>query len=196
MSLSNKLGALGVLIFDVMEGGLEGVSRSAAALLLTLRYYPNTTVTQFAEVAGITEPTAVRVLDGLARRGWLERQVRIGRTTPLLLTRRGKAQAQSLQAARLRAMDRLLAVLNERERITFEQSLDAILAAATTSRAFARTTCRLCDHPKCAGPLCPIGSRATELEQSSRTLSARRKINAVGARREATKNRLDRLGRA
>ena len=111
MTLANKLGALGVLIFDVMDGELQGVSRSAAALLLTLHYYPNTTVTQFAQVAGISEPTAVRVLDGLARRGWLERQARIGRTTPLLLKCSGKAEAQALQTARRRVMDGILAAL-------------------------------------------------------------------------------------
>jgi DNA-binding MarR family transcriptional regulator len=175
MILANKLGALGVLISDVIEGELSGLSQSAAALLLTLHYCPSITTTRFAEVAGITEPTAVRVLDGLTRRGWLKRQSRIGRTTPLLLTGAGKAQAQSLQAARLGAMRRLLGALAEQERITFERSLDTILAAATTSRAFARTTCRLCDHAACAGRLCPIGARATELEQTPRKLSGRRR---------------------
>jgi DNA-binding MarR family transcriptional regulator len=166
MLSSNKLGAFGVLICDAMENALNGLSPSAAALLLTLYYRPSVTITQLAEVAGIAQPTAVRVLDGLARRGWLERQSRIGRTTPLLLTGAGKEQAQSLQAARLRGMDRLLAALPEQDRITFERSLDTILAAATSSRAFARTTCRLCDHAACDGPLCPIGTRATQLEQT------------------------------
>ncbi|MFI4986780.1 MAG: MarR family winged helix-turn-helix transcriptional regulator [Alphaproteobacteria bacterium] len=165
MTSPNKLGAFGVLISDAMEGALGGLSPSAAALLLTVHYRSSITITQLAEVAGIAQPTAVRVLDGLARRGWLERQSRIGRTTPLLLTDAGKTQAQSLQAARLRAMGRLLAALPERERITFERALDTMLAAATTSRAFARTTCRLCDHAACVGRLCPIGTRASELEQ-------------------------------
>lgn len=166
MLFSNKLGALGVLVYDAIEGVLDGLSVSAAALLLTLHYRPKLTITQLAKVAGISQPTAVRVLDGLARRGWLERQSRIGRTTPLLLTRAGRKQAMSLQAARLHAVDRLLAALPEQERIAFERSLDRILAGATKSRAFARTTCRLCDHVTCDGPDCPIGMRATLLEQT------------------------------
>ncbi len=161
----NKLGAFGVLVSDAIEDALDGLSPSAAALLLTLHYRPSITITQLAEVAGIAQPTAVRVLDGLARRGWLKRRPRSGRTTPLRLTGAGKKQAQSLQAVRLRAMGRLLAALPEQEQITFERSLDTILATATTSRTFARTTCRLCDHAACEAPLCPIGIRATELEQ-------------------------------
>lgn len=42
--------------------------------------------------------------------------------------------------------------------------LDRILAGATTSRAFARTTCRLCEHDLCGPEVCPIGCRAAELE--------------------------------
>ena len=163
---SNKLGALGVLVVDAIEGALGGLSPSAAALLLTLHYRPGITITQLAKVAGIAQPTAVRVLDGLARRGWLERPARVGRTKPLLLTAAGKRQARSLQAARLGAMDRLLAALPRQARVTFEKSLDKILAAATTSRAFARTTCRLCDHLSCEEPLCPLGTRAAELERA------------------------------
>jgi DNA-binding MarR family transcriptional regulator len=166
MLYSNKLGAFGVLISDAIDGALDGLSPSAAALLLTLHYHPSITISQLAEVTGIAQPTAVRVLDGLARRGWLERRARVGRTTPVLLTDAGTKRALSVQQARLHAMDRLLATLPEQQLITFVRSLDTILAAATTSREFARTTCRLCDHAACDGALCPIGTRATELEQT------------------------------
>ena len=40
-----------------------------------------------------------------------------------------------------------------------------ILAGATTSRAFARTTCRLCEHDLCGPQVCPIGCRAAEIEK-------------------------------
>lgn len=167
MSSANKLGALGMLIMDATGAALGDVSPSAAALLLTLYYRPGITVGELARVAGIAQPTAVRVLDGLVRRLWLERQAKAGRTTPLLLTRAGRRQAQALQTARLAALDRLLAPLPRAERAAFERALDLILAGATSSRAFARTTCRLCDHGTCDGVLCPIGMRATELEQST-----------------------------
>jgi DNA-binding MarR family transcriptional regulator len=165
MSYSNKLGALGLLITDAIDEALGGSSRSAAALLLTLHYRPGITVTQLADVAGIAQPTAVRVLDGLTGRGWLERQPRVGRMTPLVLTEEGTARARLVQAARLRAMERLLASLPDHDREAFERGIDSILAGATTSRTFARTTCRLCDHPACMEPDCPIGTRATEIER-------------------------------
>jgi DNA-binding MarR family transcriptional regulator len=162
---ANKLGALGMLIGDATSGALGDTSESAAALLLTLRDRQGITITELARVAGIAQPTAVRVLDGIARRGWIERQERDGRTTPLRLTPSGRQQAKALQAARLAALERLLAPLPAAERRGFLRGLDRVLAAATVSRGFARTTCRLCDHETCAGALCPIGTRATELEQ-------------------------------
>ena len=88
MMRANKLGALGVMIADAVENALGEVSTSAAALLLTLNDRPWSTVTELAHVAGIAQPTAVRVLDGIARRGWIERQPRAGRTTPLRLDRK------------------------------------------------------------------------------------------------------------
>lgn len=165
--LAHRLGALSVLLTDALESALDGLSFSASALLLTLHYRPNVTVTELAQVAGIAQPTATRALDGLAQRGWLQRQGRAGRTVTLRLTPAGRKRAQSLQAARLRAMDRTAAALPERDRAELERLLELLLAATTTSRLHARRTCRLCDHAVCDGPLCPIGSRATELEQAN-----------------------------
>ena len=169
MTVANKLGALGVLISDAMEEALGDLSRSAAALLLTLRYFPDATATELAAVAGVAQPTAVRVLDGLVRRGLVDRRARTGRSTPLRLTRAGQQRALSAQAARLQAMERLLAALPKPERAAFARAVDRVLFAAATSRAFARTTCRLCDHGACDGPRCPIGSRATELDRNVET---------------------------
>ena len=169
MIVANKLGALGLLLTDAVSEALGELSPSAAALLLTLRYHGDMTTTELAAIAGISQPTAVRVADGLVRRGLIQRQDRAGRTAPLRLTRTGARQAEALQRVRLKAMARLLAGLSATERAAFERTLDKLLAPATVSRAFARTTCRLCDHGSCDGPLCPIGSRATELERAAAT---------------------------
>src|SRR5450432_1233184 len=96
MNAANKLGALGLLLFDAMTGALDDLSGSAAALLLTLHYRPGMTATALAAVAGIAQPTAARVLDGLIRRGLMERQARSGRIAPLRLTRMGQQRAHSL----------------------------------------------------------------------------------------------------
>jgi DNA-binding MarR family transcriptional regulator len=167
MIVANKLGAFGLLLTDAMGEALGDLSASAAALLLTLRYHGDMTTTALAAIAGISQPTAVRVADGLVRRGLIQRQDRAGRTAPLRLTRTGARRAEALQRARLKTMERLLAGLSATERTGFERTLDKLLAAATVSRAFARTTCRLCDHGSCDGRLCPIGSRASELERAA-----------------------------
>ena len=166
---TNKLGAFGVLLSDSLAKASDDLSLSAAALLLTLYYSPATTATELAKVGGVSQPTAVRVLDGLVRRGLIARKGRAGRTTLLQVTPAGRKRARTLQAARLRAMNDVLCVLPRQERTTFERALDKLLAAATKSRTFARTTCRLCDHRICDGPLCPIGTRAAEIERAANT---------------------------
>jgi len=165
--IANKLGALGLVLTDAMGEVLGEFSPSAAAMLLTLRYHGDMTATELAGIAGISQPTAARVTDGLVRRGLIQRQDRAGRTAPLRLTRTGTRQAEAVQRARLKAMEHLLANLSAGERSAFECTLDKLLAAATVSRAFARTACRLCDHGSCDGRLCPIGSRASEFERAA-----------------------------
>jgi DNA-binding MarR family transcriptional regulator len=164
--LANKLGAFTVFLADSLERACGELSSSAAALLLTLYYNRSTTATILAKVARITQPTAVRVLDGLVRRGLIERKNRTGRTTLLGVTRAGERKARSLQAARLQAMNEVLRGLSARERTSLEQVLDTILVSATTSRTEARTICRLCDHGLCHGQLCPVGTRAREIERN------------------------------
>ena len=165
MLLASKLGALGILLSDVGERVADDLSPSAAALLLALRFRSALTATELADVAGVAQPTAVRVLDGLIRRGLAVRQARTGRQAPLRLTNLGRTRVQRLLSARRQALGHFLTPLSGDERTVLEGIIDKLLAAATTSRAFARTTCRFCDHAACDGPRCPIGTRATELER-------------------------------
>jgi DNA-binding MarR family transcriptional regulator len=162
---TNKLGALGILIEDVAEGTLDGLSPSAASMLSTLLYRSNLTASMLGEIVGVTQPTATRVLNGLVQQGWIERQERQGKTTPLRLTDAGKERAIALQSARKTAIAALTAHLSRSDLKAFDRILDSVLRGATTSRRFARRTCRLCDHATCDGPRCPIGTRATELER-------------------------------
>ena len=166
MLLASKLGALGVLLSDVGELAADDLSESAAALLLTLRFRSTLTATELADIAGIAQPTAVRVLDGLVRRGLVLRQKRAGRAAPVRLTGLGRRRALRLLAARMEAIGHIASTLSRDEQKALERIIDKLLAAATTSRAFARTTCRLCDHGACDGPRCPIGTAATDLERA------------------------------
>jgi len=169
MLCGNKLGAFAMLLSDALEKMSGDLSPSAAALLLTLFYSPGTTTTALAKIVGVSQPTAVRVLNGLVHRGLIERKGRSGRTTLLQVTPSGRERAHSLQDARLSAMGDVLSFLPRREQATFERSLNKLLRGATNSRAFARSTCRLCDHTLCDGPLCPVGTRAEEIERAAKT---------------------------
>lgn len=161
---ANKLGALGAMIRDRTEAALGGLSPSSAAVLSMLHFKPGLTTSALADIVGVSQPTAVRLIDGLVERALVERGRPEGRVTPLGLTAAGHAEAETLQARRLAALDALLGPLRADERLQFVAMLDRILAGATTSRAFARTTCRLCAHDLCGPEVCPIGCRAAELE--------------------------------
>lgn len=162
---ANKLGALGAVIRDRTEASLRELSPSAAAVLSMLHFKPGLTTTQLADVVGVSQPTAVRLIDGLERQALIVRGKPEGRVTPLMLTERGHAQVKEMQALRLTALDGLLSALRPDERPRFVSMLDRILAGATSSRAFARTTCRLCEHDLCGAEVCPIGCRAAEIEK-------------------------------
>lgn len=166
MLLANKLGALGVLIGDLTREAVAELSPTAAALLLTLHHRGAMTATALAAIAGIAQPTAVRVSAGLIARGLVARGERAGKAAPLRLTAAGTQRAQAAQRARLTVLDRLMAPLPDGDRRRLAYLLDGILAGATTSRGFARTTCRLCDHALCDGASCPIGTRATGIERA------------------------------
>ncbi|MEQ8395697.1 MarR family winged helix-turn-helix transcriptional regulator [Thalassobaculum sp.] len=165
MLFANKLGTLATLLGDRTREALDGMSPSAGAILLTLRYHGENTASALSAIAGIAQPTAVRVIDGLVRRGLIERDARVGKTAPLRLTPAGERTADNLQKTRLMALQTVLDGLTNDQQADLERLIDTLLARATTSCAFARTTCRLCDHALCAGSACPIGTRATEIER-------------------------------
>jgi DNA-binding MarR family transcriptional regulator len=162
---ANKLGALGTMIADRTRIALGSLSPSAAAMLSLLHFKPGLTVTRLAEIAGVSQPTAVRLVDGLEREALLTRGKPQGRVTPLLLTDAGRRRAVFLQDRRLAALDGLLSPLAPKDRQRFALMLDTILAGATASRAFAHTACRLCEHDLCEPAICPVGKRASEIEQ-------------------------------
>lgn len=166
MLIASKLGALAVLAGDLSRTAAGDLSASATAVLFTLRYHGEATASDLAAIAGIAQPTAVRVVGGLVGRGLVERAGRTGRSAPLRLTASGAQAADALQAARLAALHRLMDPLGDDDRAMLERLLDRMLAGATTSRRLARTVCRQCDHSLCDGPACPVGRRATAIENA------------------------------
>lgn len=168
MNDANRLIPLSVLLSDALEAAHGELSPSAAALISTLQHFDGSTASDVAAVAGIAQPTATRVLDGLVRQGLVRRGAKVGRQTPLHLTDQGHRRADMLKEARAEAMARMLALLPQDRRSQFLAATEWLLAEATSSRAVARTTCRHCDHGVCTGAACPVGTRASELERRDR----------------------------
>jgi DNA-binding MarR family transcriptional regulator len=161
--LANKLAALAIAIDDRTDAGARR-SRSAAAALQTLRYWGPLTATELARILGVSQPTMVRVVDGLIRERLVIRRGKQARRVALELTRAGRSEAERLRRARLADVSSLLSALDVEQARSFEVSVDLLLAAITDGRPTARRICRFCAHDICDGPACPVGSRATTLE--------------------------------
>lgn len=160
---ANLLGALAVVLGDRVDAALRaagGLSAREAAALVTLRNYAEREPLSVLERAlGLSQPGAVRLADRLAERGLVQRR-RDGpdrREVRLSLTSAGRAAADAALRGRTGALEALLGSLAPADRRALESVLEGLLAAATASRADARTTCRLCDAVACGHPArCPV----------------------------------------
>ncbi len=166
---ANKLGALWAVVGRAMSDAMQAHSESSVAILLWLYHWAPVGVVELGRVVGLSQPACSRAVDKLMAEGLLLKAPSGGREVWLELSPEGRARAEELQAARLRACDRLLAALSPQERSTMADLLDKLLAAPVADRAYARHVCRFCDHGVCDGPGCPVGCRATELEARQRS---------------------------
>ena len=169
---ANLLGALAVVLGDRVEAAVRdvgGLSAREAAALISLRNYAEREPLSIVERAlGLSQPGAVRLADRLARRGLVQRRRERPdrREVRLSLTREGRAAADAALRERTGALEGLLGSLGHAGRRALEPLLEELLAAATASRADARTTCRLCDAVACGHPArCPV-TRAADAATS------------------------------
>jgi DNA-binding MarR family transcriptional regulator len=169
---ANLLGALAVVLEDRVEAAVRdvgGLSAREAAALISLRNYAEHEPLGVLERAlGLSQPGAVRLADRLAQHGLVQRR-RDGpdrREVRLSLTLEGRASADAALRERTRALEALLAGLGHAGCRALEPLLEELLAAATASRADARSTCRLCDAVACGHPArCPV-TRAADAAAS------------------------------
>jgi DNA-binding MarR family transcriptional regulator len=163
---ANRLGALWSTLDRTLTATLADDSPSTAAILLWLNHWAPTGVVELARVVGLTQPACTRALDKLVERGLVERTALSGKEVRLALSARGRTQARQLQQRRQQACAALLQVLSADEQAQFARLATKLLQAPVTDRTYARNVCRFCDHAVCDGPACPIGCRATALEQA------------------------------
>jgi DNA-binding MarR family transcriptional regulator len=165
MLKNNHLIALGTVVQDSLSESSQELSASVIAALLSLYHWEPTGTVELANILSVRQPTATKLIDGLVERDWVVRGEKLGRFLPLTLTAKGKRKSIELQKSRSDRVQQLLSALSPTEQEEFGKLSRKLLQAATTSREFAQRTCRFCDHRVCTGNACPVGCRATEIEQ-------------------------------
>jgi DNA-binding MarR family transcriptional regulator len=168
MLFESKITAIATLIGDLLSQANDDVSSSAIAVLMTLMHWSPMSASELARRVGVSQPTMARVTGGLIKAGYVRQGPRIERANPLRLTAKGRHKARRLRELRANALREVFSPLSETERAELLILIDKVLYHATNSRGFAQRTCRFCDHELCIGDKCPVGTRATELEQTER----------------------------
>jgi MarR family transcriptional regulator, negative regulator of the multidrug operon emrRAB len=166
--IANLLGALALEAGRLMEAVREpvGESGAAASALVTIGAYPGRTIEQLRAPLGLSQPGAVRLVERLARAGWVERTGSRGRRGfELWLTDAGQSVVDELLARRRAALAELLDPLSDTERRQLEPILEKLLAARTNDRADLERLCRLCERRVCAR--CPVAGRRPPLAAES-----------------------------
>jgi DNA-binding MarR family transcriptional regulator len=164
--LANKLYVLSVLIDEIGHDTANALSQSSVAAVFALKYRGPLSITKLGRIIGLTQPATTRLVERLVRGGFVQKSSGpSAREVDIHLTSRGSTLANKLQAKRLERIGNLVAKLSVSEQAQLDALLATMVGAAVESRAQARYLCRFCDHDICDGPVCPVGSAATEIEE-------------------------------
>jgi len=181
--LVNLMGALALALTDRIGGVADlasGVSDAAPAALVALHEtgQPGRSITELRQLVGLTHSGAVRLVDRLEAAGYVARRPGPdARTVAVILTRRGKAAANRIRAARRKAVSDALADLDGTQRRQMEEVAGTVLANLTAQRLALRASgemppggamCRLCDFVACGRPegRCPVAGTASGADRS------------------------------
>ena len=161
--LANVLGALALALGDEITaatGRAAGHAGATPAALVALSdLLAGRTVDDLRRAVGLTHSGGVRVVDRLMADGLATRRPGPdGRSVALSLTPRGRELAAQALAARRDAVDRVLTVLDDRERAELAGIAEKLVGAVVAGRLAARAAgtdppggylCRLCDPTAC-----------------------------------------------
>ena len=164
---ANLVGALALAVTDRTSAAMAaagGVSESAATALLALHHFlDRPSVDQLRQVLGLTSSGTVRLVDALAKAGYVRRKPGAdARSTAITLTASGRAAAKRIAAARADALDTVLAPLSGQERAQLATMLGKVLVGLMRPAGATRWNCRQCDTGVCrgTGDGCPVGNEA------------------------------------
>jgi DNA-binding MarR family transcriptional regulator len=159
---ANLLGAFALEAIGAQQRAVQGAlgqGGAAAAALVTTAKYPDRTVEELREPLGLSQPGAARLVERLARAGWMERGGPGGRRgLELRLTAEGEDAFDRLLLARRTALEELLEALSDEERDTLAGLLERLLGARTEDHADTVRLCRECERRVCRQ--CPVARAA------------------------------------
>lgn len=169
---ANLFGAIALALSDqataafATAGGDVGLSTSSAAALNSLaQFLPRSTLDQLHRVLGVSPSGAVRLVDRLVTDGLVTRGPgHDGRTRSVRLTRKGRAAAQRVSAARAAVLDDALVDLSLEERQTLHDLLGRIAERIVDAKDGGAWICRLCDLTACGRPegRCAVANAAAQ----------------------------------
>jgi DNA-binding MarR family transcriptional regulator len=161
---ANLLGALALETIGAQEraiGEILGVGGAAAGALVTIHKYPGRGVEELREPLGLSQPGATRLVERLARDGWVQRAGPGGRRgLQLSLTPAGEEAFDRLLLARRAVLDDLLEPLSGPERDQLAGLLERLLGARTETHEDTIRLCRVCERRVCLR--CPVARAAKE----------------------------------
>src|SRR4051794_15282800 len=141
---ANLLGALGIVLADLLEDAAElaGGATSARALVALHDRAAGGTIDALAGVVGLSHSGTVRLVDRLARDGLVERRRGADqRSAALVLTPAGRRAARRVLARREANMQSALTLLTDDQRAAAVELAEQLLGARGEDRGAERRGC-------------------------------------------------------
>lgn len=153
---ANLVGALALTVADRTGAAMAeaaGVSETAATALSALHHFlARPSVDQLRRVLGLTSSGTVRLVDTLAKAGYVRRRAGPdARSTAITLTASGRAAAKRVAAARATVLNDVLAPLSAAERTVLADAVGKVLVGLMRPPGATRWNCRQCDTVACRG---------------------------------------------
>lgn len=148
----NVIASFAVALNDVIRRSAErttGMSGGAPAALVAIVAEPEMTIDVLRRALDLTHPGAVRLVDRLVDKGWVQRQRGLGRTVSLQATPQGVEVARVLLAERENVVSNFLKTLSAADQNNLADLVSPTLEDAVSNDVELRRLCRLCDRNSC-----------------------------------------------
>ena len=134
---------------DAVAAASEHPQTAAAALSALHQFLDGPTIDRLAQVVGLTQSGAVRLVDRLERDGYVRRGPGPdGRTTSVILTPSGRRAAEHVEALRRRVLEEALDPLTVAERQTLADLMGRVLVGMMREPGATRWTNGIAVLPK------------------------------------------------